>query len=56
MTYDPIWPEILKRQDALLKFDSLTNEDALTLGLYALDQDWRPVLHPTEAVPVMETR
>ena len=24
--------------------------------LYALDQDWRPVLHPTEAVPVMETQ
>jgi hypothetical protein len=24
--------------------------------LYALDQDWRPVLHPTEEVPVMETR
>ena len=22
--------------------------------LYALDEDWRPVLHPTDAVPVME--
>lgn len=38
MTYDPGWPDTLKRQEELLRFGNLTNEDALTLGLYALDQ------------------
>lgn len=37
--YDPAWVEILRRQDELLRFDEpITNRDALTLGLYALEE------------------
>ena len=36
--FDPSWPEILRRQDALLRFDRpISNRDALTLGLYAIE-------------------
>lgn len=35
-SYDPSWTEILRKQDALLRFDRpIANRDALTLGLYA---------------------
>ena len=37
--FDPAWPEILRRQDALLRFDvPISNRDALTLGLYAVEE------------------
>ena len=37
--YDAAWPEILNRQDELLVFPHpIENHDALTLGLYAIEQ------------------
>lgn len=37
--YDPAWVEILRKQDALLRFDApISNRDALTLGLYAIEE------------------
>ena len=37
--FDSAWPEIIKRQDEALVFDRpIFNHDALTLGLYAVEQ------------------
>lgn len=37
--YDPSWPGILREQDERLHFDApISNDDALTLGLYAVEQ------------------
>lgn len=36
--FNPAWPDILRRQDELLRFDApISNRDALTLGLYAVE-------------------
>lgn len=37
--YDASWPEIIRRQDELLRFaQPIANHDALTIGLYAVEQ------------------
>ena len=39
MNYDASWPEILRQQDEALRFTSrISNHDALTIGLYAIEQ------------------
>ena len=38
-TFNPRWPEITRRQDELLHFaQPIANHDALTIGLYAVEQ------------------
>ena len=38
-TFDPSWPDIIRRQDEALHFDApIANHDALTIGLYAVEQ------------------
>lgn len=40
--FDPAWTDKLRRQDALLRFDGpISNRDALTLGLYAIEEAQR---------------
>ena len=38
-SFDPSWVAILRTQDALLRFDEpIANHDALTLGMYAIEE------------------
>ena len=37
-SYDPSWAALIRRQDALMRFERpIENHDALTLGLYAVE-------------------
>ncbi len=37
--FNPAWPDIIRRQDEILRFPRpITNREALTIGLYAIEQ------------------